>query len=198
LTGGIASGKSTAAQTLRALGAPVMDADALSRALTAPGGVALPALRNHFGDAVFTGEALNRPALAARVFADAHERAALESILHPLIFAALDERLAELALQGAPAAVVEMPLLFETGYDARVDEVWLTCLPLGTQRLRLMRRDALTGPQADARIASQWPQEAKAARAHVHIDTSGAPDDTAAQVQAAWRAVIHKTHAAAP
>jgi len=78
LTGGIASGKSTVAAMLRELGAPVIDADALSRELTAPGGAALPAIRARFGDAVFdSAGALNRRALGARVFADAEARRAL-------------------------------------------------------------------------------------------------------------------------
>ena len=87
LTGGIACGKSNLSSALRAAGAQVIDADALSRATTAPGGPALPAIRSAFGDAVFDGNALNRRALGQLVFADASARAALNGIIHPLVLA---------------------------------------------------------------------------------------------------------------
>ena len=192
LTGGIATGKSTVSRTLRVLGAPVIDADEISRALTAPGGEALPALRARFGDAVFDGDALNRRALGAVVFTDAQAREALGALLHPMVYARMEARCAELAQAGAPAAVLEIPLLFETGYDARVDEIWLTVLPQAEQLRRLMARNGLTEAEAAARIDSQWRQEDKRARAQRVFDTTAAPDAVAAQVRAAWAQSIRK------
>ena len=88
LTGGIACGKTTLANMLRELGAPVIDADAISRSLTAPGGKALPAIREAFGGEVFQdGQTLNRAALAARVFQDPEQLRKLNAVTHPLIIA---------------------------------------------------------------------------------------------------------------
>ena len=115
LTGGIGSGKSTAAAHFARLGARIVDTDAISRALTAAGGAAMPAIRAAFGDATATPDgALDRDAMRARVFADPEARRRLESLLHPLI-RAQSER--ELAQGGAPYSMLVVPLLFETrGY----------------------------------------------------------------------------------
>jgi len=113
LTGGIATGKSTVAALLREYGASVIDADAISRELTAPGGVALPIIRAHFGDEVFQGGALNRSALAARIFADEQARLALDAIMHPLVYADMFERVCVLVDRGEKLVVLEIPLLFE-------------------------------------------------------------------------------------
>ncbi len=192
LTGGIASGKSHVADVLRGLGAHVADADAISRALTAPGGLALPLIRARFGDAVFQGDVLNRRALGTLVFTDADARTALEGILHPMIFAELSAQLGAWAAEGVAIAVVEMPLLYETGYDAQVNAVWVTAVSPDAQRARLMARDHLTSAEANARIASQWPPVDKAARADLVIDTSGSLEATEAIVTQAWQALIRK------
>ena len=206
LTGGIATGKSTVAQMLRGLDVPVLDADALAHAVTAPGGAALPSIRQRFGDAVFIGGVLNRRALGALVFADAQARAALEAIVHPLVFAALAQALEALRGQGAPLAVVDMPLLFETGYDAQVDAIWVTDVAQDEQVRRVMVRDALTEDEARARVASQWPQAEKRSRAQVCIHTEGTSEKTGAQVREAWRQALQAaqslrkvdTHATTP
>lgn len=93
LTGGIACGKTTLANMLRELGAPVIDADAISRSLTAPGGKALPAIREAFGSEVFQNDqTLNRAALAARVFQDPEQLQKLNAITHPLIIEQMPKR----------------------------------------------------------------------------------------------------------
>ena len=189
LTGGIASGKSTVAAMLRDLGAPVIDADALSRELTALGGAALPAILERFGNAVFDGEALDRRALGALIFADEAERDALNEIIHPLVLAGMDAQIDALAANGERAAVLEIPLLFEIGYDSRVDEVWLTALPRETQLRRLIARDGLTEAEAAARIDSQWPLARKKSRARVCIDTGAPLERVAARVRAEWARV---------
>lgn len=177
---------------LRQLGAPVIDADALSRALTAPGGAALPALRAHFGDGVFDGPCLNRRALGQLVFGDDQARGALEGILHPLVYAAMEQSIADLADQGNPIAVLEIPLLYETGYDAQVDEVWLTVLPPELQLSRLMARDGLSEADALSRIHSQWPQADKLSRAQVRFDMSASRQEISQAVRAAWGQALRK------
>ncbi|MCL2811350.1 MAG: dephospho-CoA kinase [Clostridia bacterium] len=187
LTGGIASGKSTVAALLRAFGAHVIDADAISRALTATGGVALPIIRAHFGAEVFEGNALNRRALAAQIFADEEARLALDAIMFPLVYADMFEQVCALVVRGEKLVVLEVPLLFESGFDAQVDEIWLTVLPRDEQLRRLMARNQLTEAEAVARIDSQWPIERKERRARQRFDTAQPIDRVAEQVRAAWQ-----------
>ncbi|MBQ2700069.1 MAG: dephospho-CoA kinase, partial [Clostridia bacterium] len=140
VTGGIACGKSTLCNTLRELGAPVWDADASSRALTAPGGRALPAIRQAFGDTVFFSDGtLNRPKLGSIVFNNDAARQQLNGIVHPLVYEDMEAFLRENS--GEQAVFLDVPLLFETGYDRRCDEVWCAWLPTQTQLERLMARD---------------------------------------------------------
>ena len=152
LTGGIACGKSHVAAELRALGVPVLDADAISRAVTAEGGEALPAIRAAFGEGVFDGDALDRRALGRIVFADDEKRRRLEEIIHPLVTARM---LRETAEAGAPIVGWDVPLLYETGLDALCDEVWCAWIPRAVQLSRLMARDGLTRAEAEDRIRSQ-------------------------------------------
>ena len=184
LTGGIACGKSHVSRELRALGVPVMDADAISHGLTAPGGAALPAIREAFGDDIFDGETLNRKALGALVFSDDEKRKQLEGILHPLI---LQTMLEETAASAAPIVAWDVPLLFETGLDQQCDEVWCVYITLGEQLKRVMRRDHLSQQAAQARIDSQMSMEEKKNRAAHRISTMGARADTRRHVRGLLR-----------
>ena len=184
LTGGIACGKSHVSRELRALGVPVMDADAISHGLTAPGGAALPAIREAFGDDIFDGETLNRKALGALVFSDDEKRKQLEGILHPLI---LQTMLQETAASAAPIVAWDVPLLFETGLDQQCDEVWCVYITLGEQLKRVMRRDHLSQQAAQARIDSQMSMEEKKNRAAHRISTMGARADTRRHVRGLLR-----------
>lgn len=184
LTGGIACGKSHVSRELRALGVPVMDADAISHGLTAPGGAALPAIREAFGDDIFDGETLNRKALGALVFSDDEKRRQLEGILHPLI---LQTMLEETAASSAPIVAWDVPLLFETGLDQQCDEVWCVYITLGEQLKRVMRRDHLSQQAAQARIDSQMSMEEKKNRAAHRISTMGARADTRRHVRGLLR-----------
>ena len=170
LTGGIACGKSYVARLLRQRGIPVLDADAISRSLTADHGEALPAIRTAFGDRVFDGDALNRRALGNLVFSDAAARRQLEEILHPMIIGRMQRE-----TENADAALVawDVPLLYETGMDAQCDEVWCVSVPPGMQARRVMRRDGLSRTQAVQRMQSQMPLAEKRRRADHVIDTSG-------------------------
>ncbi len=189
LTGGIACGKTNISQTLAALGAVIVDGDVLSRELTAPGGAALPAIRGHFGDGVFHGDdTLDRRALGACVFADDSQRAALNGIIQPMIRTLTEQRIGEARKKGASVCVLDMPLLYEMGYEPLCDEVWCAYIPRETQLTRLMARDGFTRKEAEARLRSQLPADEKARRADVVIDTGGAIEET--------RAIVRELYAA--
>ena len=183
LTGSIACGKSNVSAALRDLGAAVVDGDLLSRELTAPGGKALPAIRRAFGGGVFHGDGtLNRRALGKMVFASGEDRARLDSLMQPLLRSLILRRMEEARAGGAKICVLDMPLLYEAGLDALCDTVWCVHLPRDEQIRRLMARDGLTLPQAEARLRSQLSSDEKAARARVVIDTSGSIDETRAMI----------------
>ncbi|HUP28774.1 MAG TPA: dephospho-CoA kinase [Usitatibacter sp.] len=157
LTGGIGSGKSTAAARLGALGAAVVDTDEISRELTARDGAAMRELRHAFGERFVTAEgALDRAAMRTLVFEDPSARARLEAILHPAIRARAD---AALQAAQAPYAIIVVPLLFETrGYLDRVARTLVVDCPEALQASRASRRSSL--PEAEVRriMAAQWPR----------------------------------------
>jgi len=157
LTGGIGSGKSTAAAILAGMGADVVDADEISRQLTAPGGAALPALRGAFGRRFVAQDgALDRAAMRALAFSDPAARARLEAILHPLIREETQRRLA--AATGAYALLV-VPLLFESGsWAGRVERVVVVDLDEALQVRRTVGRSRLAESEVRAIMATQWPR----------------------------------------
>ncbi|GHU68658.1 dephospho-CoA kinase [Clostridia bacterium] len=195
LTGGIATGKSTFSSMLRSMGANVADADAVSRALTAEGGAALPAIRDRFGGDVFVKDEvggigqLNRAALAEIVFGDESARRALELIIHPLVIRECSARLLQFEQAGAKAAILEAPLLIESGMDSMCCEVWLTYAPEPVQLARLTQRDGLTVAQAQARVASQMPFHEKAKRADVILPMVGPRVGICAMARRQWARV---------
>lgn len=178
LTGGIATGKSTFARAVRALGVPVVDADALARAVVAPGTPGLAAIAQAFGPAVLGPDgALDRKALGALVFGDGGARRRLEAITHPAIRQAMQAETARLAEAGHELAFYDTPLLYEVGLEGAVALVVVVFAPPEAQLSRLMARDGLDRPAAQARLAAQLPVAEKAARADVVVDNSddGAP-----------------------
>jgi len=182
LTGGIATGKSTALRRFRHHGIPTIDADLVAREVVQPGRPAAAGIRERFGDAVFAGDGtLDRQALAARVFADPAERQALEAIVHPAVYADIDRWFAGLG-ERVPAAVADIPLLYETGHDGDFDLVIVTACAPELQLARIMRRDGLSEADARQRLAAQWPIEEKARRAGRVIRTDGTVAETEAQV----------------
>lgn len=158
VTGGIGSGKSSFAAELAGLGVPVVDADAVARRCVEPGTAALDAIAARFGPEVLRGDgSLDRPALAALVFADDGARRDLEAITHPCIRAGIEEELEALLTRDPhpPVAVVEHPLLVESGAHERVDVVVVVEAPLEQRIARLTEQRGMTEADARARIAAQ-------------------------------------------
>ena len=193
LTGGIATGKSHLSGVLREAGAWIVDADGISRALTAPGGEALPLIRKGFGDSVFHDDGtLDRKALGALVFGDAGRLQKLNDIMHPLIFGRMHTLIAEADEAGAPVTVLDVPLLYETRLDRICREVWCAWIPRDIQLKRLMARDGLTRAQAEARIRSQMSAWEKRTRADRYIDTRGSLEESAATVLGMYRELTER------
>jgi dephospho-CoA kinase len=184
LTGGIGSGKSTVSALLADRGAVVVDADRIAREVVEPGTPGLAAVVEAFGDAVLTADgALDRPALAAVVFADPEARRRLDGIVHPLVRA----RATELAAAAPQDAVLvnDVPLLVETGQAGSYDVVLVVEADVQTRVSRLVAR-GLTEADARARIAAQATDEQRRAVADVVLDNSGTRDELARQVARFW------------
>jgi dephospho-CoA kinase len=178
LTGGIATGKSTFAAALRALGAPVLDADQLARQVVAPGTPALAEIARAFGPGVLGPDgALDRKAMAALVFADPAQRRRLEAITHPAIREAMAAETARLEAAGHDLCFYDAPLLYEVGLDRAMALTVVVFAPPEAQVARLVRRDGLSREAALARLAAQLPVAEKAARADAVVDNAddGAP-----------------------
>ena len=188
ITGGIACGKTTATDHLQTLGALVLDADVETRALEGPGGAALPAIREQFGDEVFQEDGtLDRHALGRIVFADIERRHALEGIIHPMVQRKMLSDIHEAGKAGEKIVFLSVPLLYETGMDALCDETWVLTLDHETQLKRLMERDAMDVESAERRIDSQMSGEERAAKASVVIRTNRTIEQTRAELSALYR-----------
>lgn len=186
LTGGIGSGKSTAAAFLAGLGAGVVDADEISRELTAAGGAALPALREAFGDRMVPpGGALDRAAMRALAFADPAARGRLEAILHPMI---RDTSAARIAAAPGAYVISAVPLLVESGnWKERFDRVLVIDCPEEVQIERVMRRNGLPREQVLAILAAQATRAQRLAAADDVIDNGGTPDSLPPRIDALHR-----------
>lgn len=173
LTGGICSGKSTAASWLAGQGVRIIDADEIARFLTLYSSGILAGIRDHFGESVFHKHgALNRKALASIVFADAAQRQALNTIVHPEVIAIQRENIAYARSLGQNL-VLSVPLLIEAGEHTSVDEVWVISCSYENQLTRLMERDGISWQDARARIDSQMPLSEKLRYADRVIENNG-------------------------
>ena len=188
LTGGIASGKSTAARLLGDLGAPVIDADQLAREAVRPSSDTLAAIVAAFGAEVLRDDgALDRVALGKQVFAAPDARRMLESIVHPEV-----RRLAQLKLQalkasGAQVVFYMAPLLIEAGADTLCDEIWVVDVDDTTQLQRASARDGMSGEEAQQRVSAQMPPAEKARRGDVVIDNRGTIEALAQRLKELWK-----------
>jgi dephospho-CoA kinase len=190
LTGGIGSGKSAVADRLAALGAVVIDTDAISRELTAPGGAAIAPLASAFGaGAIGRDGGLDRAAMRQRVFSDAGERRRLEAVLHPLI---REESARALERARGPYALLVVPLLFESGaWAGRVRRVVVVDCPESVQVARTVARSGLSEAEVRAIMAAQWPRWRRLQAADEVIWNGGSLEALQAQCEALDRRLRH-------
>lgn len=181
LTGGIGSGKTMVAELFAARGAAVVDTDRIAHELTAPGGIAIPAIRAQFGNVFLTPEgAMDRPKMRAAVFADPAAKKQLESILHPLIRS--ETELAGTLARGAYLMFV-VPLLVESGnWKQRTSRILVVDCPEQLQVMRVMKRNALTEAQVRAIMATQVSREVRLAAADDVIVNDGDVSTLAPQI----------------
>ncbi|ALA67549.1 dephospho-CoA kinase [Corynebacterium lactis] len=185
LTGGMGSGKSTAAARLAELGATIIDADQVAREVVEPGQPALAELAAEFGeDILFADGSLNRGLLAERAFASESATAALNAITHPRI----NVRTAELYDAVGDAIVVyDMPLLIEKGLDADQDLVIVVHAPVQQRLDRLVNSRGVNREDAARRIAAQVDDATRLSKADIVLDNSAGREELIRQVDAAWK-----------
>lgn len=190
LTGGICTGKTTAAQVLAKLGVRIVDADEISHFLTTYEPAVLQAIRVRFGGVVFHPYgALNRAALGDIVFNDEYERKALEAILHPPILAIQRDAMEYARTEGYPLVVVA-PLMFEAGVAGEMDRVWVISCTEANQIKRLRERTGLTEDEARRRIATQMSLKVKEQYASRVIHNNASPEELAILIKHAWEAFV--------
>jgi dephospho-CoA kinase len=189
LTGGIGSGKSAAAQKLAALGAIIVDSDAIARDVVAPGTVGLAQIVEAFGTGILAPDgSLDRKRLASQVFDDDDARARLNAIVHPLVRERTIDRFLA-AAQSDPDGIVvnDVPLLVEGGLQDRYDVVVVVDVPEETQLQRLTGSRGMDEADARARIASQASRAARLAVADHVIDNSGDLDALDDEIARVWK-----------
>jgi dephospho-CoA kinase len=180
LTGSIGMGKSTTAQLFAEAGVPVYDADAAVHRLYE--GEAAPAIEAAFPGTTTDGK-VDRNRLSARVVLDPAAMKRLEEIVHPMLGASRHKFLQDAEQAGAPVAVIDIPLLFETGGEIRVDAVIVVTTTPELQRERILARPNMTGEKLAAILARQMPDAEKRKRAHFVVDTSHGLDPVRARIR---------------
>ncbi|AJG21028.1 dephospho-CoA kinase [Cupriavidus basilensis] len=185
LTGGIGSGKTRVADLFAARGAALIDTDLLAHEITAPGGLAIPALLEAFGPACLRADgAMDRNAMRELVFSDPAAKARLEGITHPLIRQLTEARAAAIRAGGLhPYLIYVVPLLVESGsWRARVDRVLVVDCSEATQVARVMARNGFSQGQVEAIMARQARRSERLAAADDVVDNEGPPEALPAQV----------------
>jgi len=182
LTGSIGMGKSTTAAMFAAEGAPVYDADAEVHKLQGPGGAAVEAVAAAFPGSVKDG-AVDRQSLGAQVFGHPERLAQLNGIIYPLLAEGRAKFFADAEAAGADVVVLDIPMLFETGGEARMDAVVVVTAPEHIQRERVLARPGYGAERLDAILARQMHDEEKRARAHFVVDTGQGMDQARRQVR---------------
>ena len=186
LTGSLGMGKSTTARFFAEEGVPVHDADAVVHRLYE--GEAAAVIEAAFPGTTVAGK-VDREELAARVLGDRAALKRLEAIIHPLVQEAERRLLAEAEARGEKIAVLDIPLLFETGGEERVDAVVVVSAPPEVQRSRALERPGMTVDKLDAILAKQMPDEEKRQRADFVVDTSHGFEAARAEVRAILEAI---------
>jgi len=182
LTGSIGMGKTATAGMFARLGLPVYDADATVHALYAPGGAAVAPIAQRFPQAIHR-DGVDRGTLSAMVLSDAKALADLEAIVHPLAAKAQKAFIDRTTAGGAALAVLDIPLLFETQGDQRLDAVVVVSAPAEIQRQRAMARPGMTCQKLESILARQMPDAEKRRKADFVVDTGQGLDHAEAQVR---------------
>ena len=186
LTGGISSGKSTAARFLAELGAVVIDTDKVGHEIYKPGTEAWQEVVASFGRQVLTASGeIDRKKLGEVVFGDAEALSKLNRITHPRIAEVVKAKLEEYRRRGIKAVVIEVPLLIEAGWASMVDEVWVT-VASEAKVLERLQKGGLSEEQAQARIRSQPPPEERLNHADVVINNDGSLEELRDRVREMW------------
>lgn len=181
LTGSIGMGKSATASLFREAGIPVFDSDACVHALYAPGGAAVKPVDEAFPGSAVDG-AIDRARLSQMLRDDPMGFERLEAIVHPLVSQAREVFLADARAEDAALAVLDIPLLFETGGDTLVDTIVVVHAPDAVRRARVLQRPDMTAEKLDAIIARQTADSIKLEKADFVVETSGGIDDARRQV----------------
>lgn len=192
LTGGIASGKSTMARFFRDKGAAVLSADTIAFALAKPRQILYRLYVAHFGEGILqTDGTLDRRAIGRLVFDNDAERQWLDETTHPILERAMRRQIAVKQAKNFPVIILDVPLLFEAGWDKMTEENCLVFVDEATQLARLMRRNGYTEAEARARIAAQMPLSEKKKRADTFIDNNGSLEESFLQAEKLWKEWTH-------
>ncbi len=185
LTGGFATGKTTVARMFKKLGAHVLDCDRIAHQAFIKGTPTYFEIVRQMSPAVCNRRgAVDRRKLGEVVFRDTRQRRKLERIVHPFVFAEIDKHIQKIK-KGIP--VLEVPLLFETGFDKKVDQVIVVRASRARQLERIRKKFHLGKQEAEKRIRAQWPLSRKEARADFVIDNTGTQAQTREQVKRLWK-----------
>jgi len=189
VTGGIATGKSTVAEMLEEMGAPLVDVDIIAREVVEPGRPAWKQIVGYFGDSVLKEDgSIDRKRLSSIVFNDEAKRKRLESFTHPFILEEMAGHVDRIARNNPDAIIqVVVPLLIEIGSQNQFDKVVLVYAPGEVQIERLMRRDGIERTQAERILEAQLPIDEKLKYADFVIYNDGTLDETRTQVEDLWR-----------
>ena len=187
LTGGIGTGKSEAARYMVSLGAELIDADVVGHEAYAPNAEAWRRVVEVFGDGILgPNDEIDRRALGAIVFSDPEQLSRLNGIMHPLMAGMVQEKIDGFQGSGAEVVVVEAALLFEAGWDALVQEVWVTDSSEETVIQRLSLRNGMSEEEARKRVSSQMSREERLSRADIVIDNSSGLEAMRKAIDELW------------
>jgi dephospho-CoA kinase len=192
LTGGIGSGKSVVGGMLAELGAHVIDTDKIGHRVYEPGSEGFTRIVETFGRGVVAVDGtIDRKKLGAVVFADAEKRAALNAIVHPLIFGEIMREIGERRHAGFTGPIVlEAPILLEAKGTGLVDQIWVVTAPPDTVRTRLETSRAMTKAEIESRVAAQLDDAVRRRHADVVIENDGSVDNLRKVVAAAWQTLL--------
>jgi len=196
VTGGIGSGKSVVCRMLAEKGLPVVSADELSRRAVEPGTAAYGQIVEYFGESILLPDGnIDRPALRNVIRSDGKAKKALERFVHPEVFRQMEKRLEDAVQKEAPAVVMEVPLLFESGMEKWFDCVVLVFTPEESRIRRVMERDGVSREEAGSMMKIQMPEEIKRKQAHRVIDNDGPMDETRRSVDRLHNRIMEKAGA---